>query len=71
MTDSSRTAAGPGWTGVPREAPPTLPVPQEDIVCVEHPCIIKDLAKGIKSMGGQKAINKVPASPNHRPARGL
>jgi hypothetical protein len=38
---------------------PVLPVSSQPIVCVEHPCIIKNLDRGIRSLGGDYAINKV------------
>ncbi len=38
---------------------PVLPVSSQLIVCVEHPCIIKNLDRGIRSLGGDYAINKV------------
>lgn len=43
---------------------PIIPLIHEPIICVEHPCIIKNLDRGIKSLGGEYAINKVPISPN-------
>jgi hypothetical protein len=42
-----------------REQPPVIPVSSQPIVCVEHPCIIKNLDRGISSLGGDYAINKV------------
>lgn len=38
---------------------PFIPIPQDAVVCVEHPCIIKNLDRGIRSLGGEYGINKV------------
>lgn len=38
---------------------PFLPIPQDPVICVEHPCIIKNLTRGLKSLGGEYGINKV------------
>jgi general transcription factor 3C polypeptide 5 (transcription factor C subunit 1) len=38
---------------------PFIPISQDPIICVEHPCIIKNLERGIKSLGGEYGINKV------------
>jgi len=36
-----------------------LDVQQERIVCIEHPCIIKDIDNGVKSLGGEQQLQKV------------
>lgn len=36
-----------------------LDVPQDRIVCIEHPCIIKDIDNGVKSLGGEHQLQKV------------
>jgi general transcription factor 3C polypeptide 5 (transcription factor C subunit 1) len=38
---------------------PWLPVPSRAISAVEHPCIIKNLDKGITSLGGPVKLSKV------------
>jgi general transcription factor 3C polypeptide 5 (transcription factor C subunit 1) len=38
---------------------PFIPISQDPVICVEHPCIIKNLGRGIKSLGGEYGINKV------------
>ena len=39
--------------------PPVIPVSSQPVVCLEHPCIIKNLDRGISSVGGDHAIDKV------------
>ena len=34
-------------------------IPEDRIINIEHPCLIRDLAKGIKSMGGEPQIKHV------------
>jgi len=34
-------------------------VPQDRIVCIEHPCIIRDVDQGVKSLGGEHHLQKV------------
>ena len=41
------------------ETAETLTVPQERIVCVEHPCIVKNIDKGVKSLGGEGQVKNV------------
>ena len=48
--------------GTDERGPPVIPVSSQPIVCVEHPCIIKNLDRGISSLGGDHAINKVGRS---------
>ncbi|KAK3679898.1 tau 95 subunit of transcription factor TFIIIC [Recurvomyces mirabilis] len=38
---------------------PTYTVPLQRIVSIEHPCIIKNLEKGVKSLGGEAQIKHV------------
>ena len=38
---------------------PWLPIPSRAISVVEHPCIIKNLDKGIASLGGPVKLSKV------------
>ena len=39
-----------------------LSVPQERIVNVEHPCLVKDFDNGLKSLGGENQIKYVGSS---------
>ena len=34
-------------------------VPQQRIVCIEHPCIIRNVDMGVKSLGGEQNLQKV------------
>jgi hypothetical protein len=38
---------------------PWLPIPSRAISVVEHPCIIKNVDKGITSLGGSVKLSKV------------
>jgi general transcription factor 3C polypeptide 5 (transcription factor C subunit 1) len=38
---------------------PWLPIPARAISVVEHPCIIKNIDKGITSLGGPARLSKV------------
>ena len=38
---------------------PTFEVPSREVVSVEHPCIIKNVEKGISMLGGSNAIKQV------------
>jgi len=38
---------------------PFILISQDPVICVEHPCIIRNLDRGIKSLGGEYGINKV------------
>lgn len=38
---------------------PWLPIPSRAISAVEHPCIIKNIDKGIASLGGPARLSKV------------
>jgi hypothetical protein len=44
----------------PNSAPWFL-VPSRPVVSVEHPFIVKDVAKAVESLGGSKAVGKVYA----------
>ncbi|KAE9984717.1 hypothetical protein EG328_008334 [Venturia inaequalis] len=37
---------------------PFIAISQNPVICLEHPCIIKNLSRGIKSLGGEYGINK-------------
>jgi len=41
-----------------KHAPPML-VPAQPVIAVEHPCIIKNIDKGIKSLGGAEKLSQV------------
>lgn len=38
---------------------PWYPVPSQDIVCVEHPCIVKNVDKAIDTLQGYAGISEV------------
>jgi general transcription factor 3C polypeptide 5 (transcription factor C subunit 1) len=38
---------------------PWLPIPSRAISVVEHPCIVKNVDKGIASLGGPVKLSKV------------
>lgn len=43
---------------------PALLVPPDAVVSIEHPCIVKNVDNGIKSLGGRAVLDKVrDASP--------
>lgn len=41
---------------------PWLPIPSRAISAVEHPCIVKNVDKGITSLGGPVKLSKVTKS---------
>ena len=41
---------------------PTYNVPQDRLVSIEHPCIIRNLDNGIKSLGGEAQMKHVAES---------
>jgi len=45
----------------PPNSAPWYLVPSRPIVSVEHPFIVKDVAKAVESLGGSKAVGKVYA----------
>jgi len=51
------------------ETPPWFYVPSQPIISVEHPCIVKNVDKGIKSLGGEVKLSKV--SSLHKNIHGL
>ena len=38
---------------------PWLPIPSRAVSAIEHPCIIKNVDKGITSLGGSVKLSKV------------
>ncbi len=38
-------------------------IPTERLISIEHPCIIKNVNNGIKSLGGEYRLAQVPAEP--------
>ena len=42
-----------------KQTAPWLPIPSRAISVVEHPCIIKNVDKGIVSLGGPLKLSKV------------
>jgi general transcription factor 3C polypeptide 5 (transcription factor C subunit 1) len=38
---------------------PWLPIPSRAVSVVEHPCIVKNVDKGITSLGGALKLSKV------------
>ena len=51
------------------ETSPWLHVPSQPIIIVEHPCIVKNVDKGIKSLGGEVKLSRV--SSLHKNIHGL
>jgi len=47
---------------VREEKAPWLDVPGRDITSIEHPCIIRNVDNGIKSLGGNLMIKQVCSS---------
>jgi hypothetical protein len=41
------------------ESAPNYDVPEERIVSIEHPCIVKNLSNGFKSLGGEQQLKHV------------
>jgi general transcription factor 3C polypeptide 5 (transcription factor C subunit 1) len=41
------------------EPAPWLPIPFRAVSAIEHPCIIKNIDKGITSLGGSVKLSKV------------
>jgi hypothetical protein len=42
-----------------RPGAPRTTLPGQEIICIEHPCIIKNVDKGIKSLGGVYNLERV------------
>lgn len=38
---------------------PWIDIPDQRIICIEHPAAIKDVQRGIATLGGEKALVKV------------
>jgi general transcription factor 3C polypeptide 5 (transcription factor C subunit 1) len=60
--DKEQQVAAP--SDEPQQAP-WLPIPSRAISAVEHPCIVKNVDKGILSLGGPVKLSKV----RHRSVR--
>ncbi|CCX09210.1 RNA polymerase III transcription factor IIIC subunit-domain-containing protein [Pyronema domesticum] len=41
---------------------PWITVPDKKIICIEHPAIIRNVEKGIATLGGEEALQKLAAS---------
>jgi Tau95 Triple barrel domain len=52
------TNRGPGGLGAKPKAP-SFKVAESKVEAVEHPCIIKNLDRGMQSLGGDKAVEMV------------
>lgn len=50
---------------------PWIPIPDQRIICIEHPAIIQNIDKGIATLGGEKALVKVPFLPPSLPPSSL
>ncbi|KAL1617135.1 tau 95 subunit of transcription factor TFIIIC [Neofusicoccum ribis] len=42
----------------PTQPSPALAVPPDAVVSIEHPCIVKNIDNGVKSLGGRVALDK-------------
>ncbi|GAB7342835.1 hypothetical protein MBLNU457_g0962t1 [Dothideomycetes sp. NU457] len=60
------SVASEGEQGASGRAAPD--VPQDRIVCIEHPCVIKDIDNGVKSLGGEQQLQKLLLPPGETPA---
>ncbi|KAI9712392.1 MAG: tau 95 subunit of transcription factor TFIIIC [Bogoriella megaspora] len=62
--DESSSADGPSEAPQNRQQKlaPRYEVPKEQLVNIEHPCIVKNEDKGIRSLGGSKQIEKLLTS---------
>jgi general transcription factor 3C polypeptide 5 (transcription factor C subunit 1) len=47
----------------PNDDAPTLQFPDTKVVALEHPCIIRNIDRGVKSLGGSNRIEEVIPSP--------
>ena len=43
----------------PAKTAKALQVPSDRIVSIEHPCIVKNVDKGVKSLGGEAQVKNV------------
>ncbi|KAH8147705.1 uncharacterized protein LAJ45_08170 [Morchella importuna] len=41
---------------------PWIPIPDQRIICIEHPAIIQNIDKGIATLGGEKALVKLAST---------
>lgn len=48
-----------------REHAPWLQVPARSVAVVEHPCVVKNLDKGLVSLGGPVKLSKVGRAIKH------
>jgi general transcription factor 3C polypeptide 5 (transcription factor C subunit 1) len=54
------------WEATPRKREaPRADIRPDRVSIVEHPCIIKNIDKGIKSLGGEYNIQHVRVSSSH------
>lgn len=51
--------AGAAGGGAASQYAPRLQIPARAISVVEHPCIVKNIEKGIASLGGPVKLSKV------------
>ena len=58
MTDN-QPHCGRSGSAVDRTIAPTYEVPQERVVSIEHPMIVKNFDNGFKSLGGEPQIQHV------------
>lgn len=57
QTDMPGSATQPG--GMEPSTAPIYNVPQERVVSIEHPCIVRNFDNGIKSLGGEPQMKHV------------
>ena len=48
-----------------------LEMPSERVVSIEHPAVVKDIDKGLQSLGGEHHIKHVGYGKNHFPSTQL
>ncbi|KAJ4377589.1 tau 95 subunit of transcription factor TFIIIC [Neocucurbitaria cava] len=65
MNDQHRT----GNHGGAIQTAPWLPIPSRALSSVEHPCIVKNVDKGITSLGGPVRLSKVRSALEYRDTR--
>jgi len=63
MVSMSMARAGQGIDGPDA---PIYDVPDQRVVSIEHPCIVKNLDRGLKSLGGEAQIQHVSCMYQHR-----
>lgn len=59
MADSHPSGPLPQQTTHHIPSSPWIPIPDKRIICIEHPAIIRNLDKGIATIGGEDALKKV------------